>query len=266
MGLLCAVWVVLVLVAGGRARSLPHCLTLALASCQGVACLGALLWSILDCRHGWRLYLQFVTFSYGVFGSRICTALLSLTMLLLTKRSPCSLLPHRPLLLSLALGLPALLVMGLLAVVAVETESHGDKTDPYFQYGATQVGSCFLLLLLLLLQAVVALIVLLLSLLTTLICLALAHRSRSKPPAPAARGERESLLAGEGGGAGEAGGSCPGEQEVAIEDLQPPGQCGGRYRCDSTTSRYCSYFCFYSYYFYFYSYYLCASLFAHFWP
>ena len=227
VGLVAACWVVLVLAVNGRSRSLPHCLTLTLAICQGTACLGALLWSVLDCRHGWRLYLQFILFSFGVFGSRISTAVLAVTMLLLATKSPCTVTKYRPWLFSLAFGLPATLVLALVTVVALETEEHGEKTDPYFQYGTT--------------QAVVALVVILLCLLCTLLCLILAQRHTGtatpsrRPSTP--RGERAALLSDEER-------SCE-EQEtpVQIEDLANGGQgCspGGRYRCDSTTRSHCS--------------------------
>merc|ERR1719228_1835513 len=111
VGLVAACWVVLVLAVNGRSRSLPHCLTLTLAICQGTACLGALLWSVLDCRHGWRLYLQFILFSFGVFGSRISTALLAVAMLLLATKSPCTAARYQPWLLTVAFGLPAILVL-----------------------------------------------------------------------------------------------------------------------------------------------------------
>lgn len=227
VGLVAACWVVLVLAVNGRSRSLPHCLTLTLAICQGTACLGALLWSVLDCRHGWRLYLQFILFSFGVFGSRISTAVLAVTMLLLATKSPCTVTKYRPWLFSVAFGLPATLVLALVTVVALETEEHGEKTDPYFQYGTT--------------QAVVALVVILLCLLCTLLCLILAQRHTGtatpsrRPSTP--RGERAALLSDEER-------SCE-EQEtpVQIEDLANGGQgCspGGRYRCDSTTRSHCS--------------------------
>ena len=227
VGLVAACWVVLVLAVNGRSRSLPHCLTLTLAICQGTACLGALLWSVLDCRHGWRLYLQFILFSFGVFGSRISTAVLAVTMLLLATKSPCTVVKYRPWLFSVAFGLPATLVLALVTVVALETEEHGEKTDPYFQYGTT--------------QAVVALVVILLCLLCTLLCLILAQRHTGtatpsrRPSTP--RGERAALLSDEER-------SCE-EQEtpVQIEDLANGGQgCspGGRYRCDSTTRSHCS--------------------------
>ena len=44
-----------------------------------------MIWSFLDCRHGWKLYLQFLVYGYGVLGSRINTALLAVALLLQAK-------------------------------------------------------------------------------------------------------------------------------------------------------------------------------------
>ena len=50
-------------------------------SCQNrIACTGAILWSVLDCTHGWRLYLQFSVFTFGVYGSRVYAATLALSL------------------------------------------------------------------------------------------------------------------------------------------------------------------------------------------
>ena len=49
--------------------------------CQNrIACTGAILWSVLDCTHGWRLYLQFSVFTFGVYGSRVYAATLALSL------------------------------------------------------------------------------------------------------------------------------------------------------------------------------------------
>jgi len=53
-----------------------------------------MIWSVVDCRHGWRLYLQFLVYGYGVLGSRISTALLALA-LLLQARGQCQLNKYR---------------------------------------------------------------------------------------------------------------------------------------------------------------------------
>ena len=48
---------------------------------------GALLWSVLDCMHPWQVYLQFIVVTWGVFASRVFTALLAATLFLLRWRS-----------------------------------------------------------------------------------------------------------------------------------------------------------------------------------
>eukprot|EP00092_Neocalanus_flemingeri_P013901 GFUD01014996.1.p1 GENE.GFUD01014996.1~~GFUD01014996.1.p1 ORF type:complete len:836 (-),score=188.93 GFUD01014996.1:75-2582(-) len=233
VGLLAAVWVVFVLLMTSRARQLPHTITLCLAVSQGVACVGAVLWSLLDCRHGWRLYVQFIVFGYGVFASRITTAVLAVTLMLLQTKGICTVLRYRHLLLGISFGVPAILVFALSLNVALETPAHGSKTDPYFQYGTT--------------QAVVALVVIILSLATTVISMILAQRYQSNVlqtisadvtnNQEVSSDETDELL------------SCDGpiqESSVEIEDLILPRtgarNCGGtgRYRCDSEHRQYCS--------------------------
>ena len=48
---------------------------------NSIACIGAILWSLLNCTHGWKLYLQFSVYAFGVYASRIYTATLALTLL-----------------------------------------------------------------------------------------------------------------------------------------------------------------------------------------
>ena len=50
-------------------------------------------------------------------------------------------LKYKNILLGVAVLLPFVLVTVLTIVVTVETETHGDKRDPNFQYGETQVQS-----------------------------------------------------------------------------------------------------------------------------
>jgi hypothetical protein len=49
---------------------------------QGISCIGAIMWSMINCGHGWKLYLQFIFYAYGVYASRINTALLSVVIFL----------------------------------------------------------------------------------------------------------------------------------------------------------------------------------------
>merc|ERR1712106_881654 len=166
VGLIAAIWVIFVLLMTGRARQLPHTITLCLAVSQGVACLGAVLWSLMDCRHGWRLYLQFMVFGFGVFASRVTTAVLAITLLLLQTKGICTVLKYRPFLLGISVGVPAILVMALTLNVALGSPSQDQKEDPNFQCGTT--------------QAIVALAVIILSLTITVFTMILGQRYQSK--------------------------------------------------------------------------------------
>merc|ERR1711892_1181034 len=135
VGLIAAIWVIFVLLMTGRARQLPHTITLCLALSQGTACLGAVLWSLMDCRHGWRLYLQFMVFGFGVFASRVTTAVLAIPLLLLQTKGICTVLKYRHFLLGISVGVPAIIVMALTLNVALGTPSPDHKADPNFQYG-----------------------------------------------------------------------------------------------------------------------------------
>jgi len=233
VGLLAAIWVAFVLIMTGKGRTFPHTMTLVLAISQGIACLGAVLWSVLDCRHGWALYLQFIVFGFGVFSTRITTALLAVTLLLLQTKGVCLTLKYRHFLLGIPIGVPAILVASLTLNVALETPAHGPKTDPNFQYGTT--------------QAVVALCVLILSLSATVMAMILRQRYQPKTgdvlenqesrPEDASRRESVTQITEE---------EAIQESSVEIEDLLLPQSngrsCGGqgRYRCNSEHRQYCS--------------------------
>jgi len=233
VGLLAAIWVVFVLLMTGKARQLPHTMTLCLAISQGIACLGAVLWSMLDCRHGWRLYLQFIVFGFGVFASRITTAALAVTLLLLQTKGICTVLRYRHLLLGISFGVPTILVLVLTMNVAMETPAHGDKEDPNFQYGKT--------------QAVVALVIIILSLATTVFSMILGQRYQPKvmPTQSDPNTNNHDESSDETDALISEGGSIQ-ESSVEIEDLILPENgtrnCGGtgRYRCNSEHQQYCS--------------------------
>jgi hypothetical protein len=109
-------------------------------------------------------------FAFGVYSSRINTAILGVTLYLLKTKPRCYVMKMRPYLLAFGYLSPAILVMIMLVVVKVETDPHGAKTDPNFQYGAT--------------QAYVALLVLLITFLSTIVSMILTQRaSKSRPPA-----------------------------------------------------------------------------------
>ena len=58
--------------------------------------LGAILWSTMNDAHGWKVYFQFAFFAFGVYASRINTALIAITMLMQNLRSRCFVLKIRP--------------------------------------------------------------------------------------------------------------------------------------------------------------------------
>ncbi|KAK7068809.1 hypothetical protein SK128_020429, partial [Halocaridina rubra] len=161
IGVVCTVWVIVVFILSRKWRKVPHFVTLCLAVSQLIACVGALMWSVLDCNHTWKLYLQFVMFSWGVFSSRLWTALLAITLFLLRWRSLCFVLRLRPFLAIVGWGIPGLLVTILILMVQQETDV-ANKHDPNFQYGSA--------------QAIVALLLLWFSLFTTMVCLILHQR------------------------------------------------------------------------------------------
>ncbi|XP_050702655.1 LOW QUALITY PROTEIN: integral membrane protein GPR155-like [Eriocheir sinensis] len=165
VGLISTVWVLIVFLLSKKWRKVPHFVTMCLAISQCVACVGALLWSVLECSHTWKLYLQFVLFSWGVFASRLWTALLAITLFLLRWKSLCFVLRLRPFLAIVGWGLPAVLVTVLILMVQQETEV-ADKHDPNFQYGSA--------------QAIVSLLLLWFSLFTTMVCLILHQRHEKR--------------------------------------------------------------------------------------
>lgn len=267
IGLLACVWVAFVLVISRKWNQVPHSVTLGLVGSQGCACLGAILWSVISCTHGWKLYLQYSIFAFGVYASRVNTAVLAVTLLLLKLKSPCFVRRIRPYIITAGYFFPAVLVLVMLLVVSQETEAHGSKKDPNFQYGET--------------QAYVALIVLILTFLVTLISMIATQRIHEKERRRTAQvdEDRRRLLedvSEEDDETFETNSSYNAinsvsvtsvEQEdsviteeasrnspVPIEDLIPAGsssdspcrrQCGartgaGRYRCDSEHRAYCS--------------------------
>ncbi|CAG0905840.1 unnamed protein product, partial [Darwinula stevensoni] len=165
IGLICCIWVLAVFVSSRKWRKIPHFLTLCLIISQMVACIGVLLWSLVDCNNAWKLYLQFFVFAMGVFSSRVWTALLALSLLLLRFKRIATLLRMRPVFAIVGWGIPLALVSALLLVVSSETKTT-EKQDPNFQYGRT--------------QAIVAALVLSVSLLVTVMSLIMQQRLKRR--------------------------------------------------------------------------------------
>lgn len=188
------------------------------------------MWSLLNCHHSWKLYLQFTFFAFGVYASRINTALIAVTLVLAITQNRCFVMKLRPLFILIGFVTPGILVLIMLVIVHQETPPHGAKVDPNFQYGST--------------QAMLSLVLLSVSFITTILSLIIAQRA-AKNPDPIQRSSSEDdptryLL--EDNVTNE-----PSEPIIDVEDIQVdennPGcsssnHCrarrgAGRYRCDS---------------------------------
>lgn len=77
----------MIFLASKKWKKAPHFVTLCLTLTQCMACVGVILWYTLGRDKMWKKHVQFMTFAIGVFGSRIWTALLSVTLLLLRMKS-----------------------------------------------------------------------------------------------------------------------------------------------------------------------------------
>lgn len=159
-------WVIGIFTVGRKWKKIPHFFTLCLVISQFLGCFGVILWSSLGCcDKTWQLYLQFVFIALGVFGSRLWTALLALSLYFLRTRSLCFVLKLRPWFVVIGWGIPAVIAAVLLSTVDSETD-HAQKSDPNFQYGQT--------------QAIVAVVVLISSFLVTVTCLIMQQRYGKK--------------------------------------------------------------------------------------
>ena len=178
VSLFACLWVIFVLINSKKWKEMPHLVTLLLTVSQACGCIGAILWSVSNCHHGWKLYLEFIFFAFGVYASRINTALIGITLLLLMRRTQrCTILKMRPYMIVIGVLTPGLLVLVMLTVIKNEVEPHGDKTDPNFQYGMT--------------QAMVSLILLSWSFLTTILSLIIGQRSSRRFNEPVSRSNSE---------------------------------------------------------------------------
>ena len=69
-----------------------------------MACTSVVTWYVMDHDVQWKMDLQFIFFAVGVFSSRIWSALVSVTVLLLRQRSLSFVLKARPFLVVLGWG------------------------------------------------------------------------------------------------------------------------------------------------------------------
>lgn len=69
-----------------------------------MSCTGIIFWYMLDRDEPWKKHVQFMTFAVGVFSSRIWSALISVTLLLLRMKNLGYVLKARPALLAVGWG------------------------------------------------------------------------------------------------------------------------------------------------------------------
>ena len=84
-----------------------------------IACAGAILWSLLNCTHGWKLYLQFSVFTFGVYASRVYAATLALSLVCAVKYSNAYVEKLKPFFLVSGIVIPLFLVGVQLLTVQV---------------------------------------------------------------------------------------------------------------------------------------------------
>ncbi|XP_046451325.1 integral membrane protein GPR155-like isoform X2 [Daphnia pulex] len=165
VGLVCTLFLQVIFLASKKWKKAPHFVTLCLTLTQCMACVGVILWYTLGRDKMWKKHVQFMTFAIGVFGSRIWTALLSVTLLLLRMKSLSFVLNNcRPFLLVAGWGIPVVLSSCLCAFA---THNHLEGDNPNFQFGK--------------LQALVASSVLIVSFTVTVVCLVWQQRLSKRP-------------------------------------------------------------------------------------
>ena len=76
LSLFACLWVIFVLINSKKWKQMPNYVTILLVFSQACGCIGAILWSTMNCDQDWKLYLQFAFFAFGVYASRINTALI----------------------------------------------------------------------------------------------------------------------------------------------------------------------------------------------
>lgn len=93
------------------------------------------------------MYVQFALFTIGSYSSRLWTAILAICLLFLQCRSLCFVLKLWPLFVSVAWGVPTILVAALL-LIDRSNITPSEIRNPSFQYGNAQAAiSVFLLVM-----------------------------------------------------------------------------------------------------------------------
>lgn len=116
---------------------MPHSQTLLLLVAQGIACCGSIMYYTLDFSSIWTQYLQFTLLLTGVYGSRINSAIIALTLLLLTKGKAKLVSKLQPYLLILGIFFPVFFV-GILFAVSPSIKHFNGSKSVNFKFGEPQ--------------------------------------------------------------------------------------------------------------------------------
>ncbi|KAJ6641073.1 Integral membrane protein, partial [Pseudolycoriella hygida] len=147
VGIIACFWILLLFGVSKRFKRIPHRITCCLVLSQLLGCVGVILWSTLGSQPGWQMYLQFSLFAIGNYSCRLWAALLAISLLFLQCRSLCFVLKLWPVFISIAWGVPIVLVVTLL-LLDQNNISTNEKRNPNFQYGNAQAAvSIFLLVM-----------------------------------------------------------------------------------------------------------------------
>ena len=166
ISLVAIIWTIFIMLyTSKRWRYMPHSQTLLLLLAQGTACGGSILYYCLDFSSIWTQYLQFTLLIFGVYASRINSAIIAFTLFLLTKGKAKLVDKLQPCLLILGIFCPTFFVGILFAVSPSIMHFNGSKSVN-FKFGMT--------------QAIVSLTVLALSFLTIMLSLILSQRRYKK--------------------------------------------------------------------------------------
>lgn len=167
VGLVCTIFMLTIFLASKKWKKVPHFATLSLSLAQCMSCTGIIFWYMLDRDEPWKKHVQFMTFAVGVFSSRIWSALISVTLLLLRMKNLGYVLKARPALFAVGWGVPVVLAMSLCSFA---THNQLEEENPNFQFGKP--------------QAWVASSVLIISFSVTIVCLVWQQRLKKRPAMP----------------------------------------------------------------------------------
>ncbi|XP_071455001.1 lysosomal cholesterol signaling protein [Hetaerina americana] len=172
IGLIFSIWVLAVFLLSKKFHRIPHKITACLVVSQLLLCIGVVIWWSLpvsasaDKTHHWATVIQFALVALGSYSSRLWTAFLAITLLLLQCRSLCFVLKLQPFFVAIGWGIPAVVVVILLITENPVMPPNMHRLDPNFLFGEA--------------QAIVSVFFLIVSFVVTIGCLVLHQRYKKR--------------------------------------------------------------------------------------